>query len=430
MNKHVRRAIAAVSLVISALLLSAWTVSQHRTASRQDAYVDSDDKDLLAISKEFGEPLDPRRGMKLAYNMARDYFPVDYAAALSVAEGAILSDPLYSVTWNEVSRSQLYLGNSEEARAALARADELDPRFPVGRLLGVRLWYLLGEEERGKDLARRIAALGPDHRADVGVEMISSGYSVAEAFEIIKFNQLPLQWALWFLQKVKAEIPSFIPLVAQELDPSVLRNPEFRTGLATLAMAPPDYGLLAQLWKLEGAVEVSEESGLLIQNPDLRGAPFASTFPLGWQPSGDANVDRIVWRRPQSRQPGSIRIDLSGDGNRGLSYGVYRFLQPPQEAAVVSFRVAVETPEPGLIALELDDRTSARVVARTEVSTNGFGEVNIGLRLEPTLETRIVLARLIWRPRRESFGIRTQSPFLHIEEISISSDGRAGGSGE
>ena len=394
-RKTSRVLFAALFSAGGAVVLAGWAWLQYQQARHVAVYQEASAPERVELLEEVGPPPNATATLQVARTLGRDVFPADHQRALDLARLAATQDPLRSTVWLEVAREQLYLGNEDEARAALSRSDELDPRYPRQRLQAVRLWGILGEPERGLEIARRVALLGSQFRDDAGIEALASGYTIDEALAVVRFEEMDDEQLRRFLRSLHGELPAYSPVVWGRLSPERLKSPGLRLALGRMAMKPLQPEYLADLWALEGATP-DPATGWLLQNPGLDQPPYSTSFPLGWLLPDERNRYRILWQEPTLDREGHIRIDLPISGRLNLNYHAYRLLQPAGESARLTVNFQSAPPRPARLALNVRDSNTREPVHSVATSLEGLSETELTARIPSTGEARLLDVGIEW----------------------------------
>jgi hypothetical protein len=290
----------------------------------------------------------------------RTVFPPQYAQARNHLQQAIVVNPLQSVLWMDLARCQFFSGNRSAAEASLLRSDQLDPHYPLQRLEAIRLWHLLDHPERAKALAIRLGRMSGSVRIGVIRELIASGYSPAEVYDLLRLAALAPESLATLLRQLRVENPGMMRALFQKIPDSAYEEESFRREAVRIALDPLVPEVIYKAWRMDTpspaqplGVEESAENPLLAANLDLSTPAFSSDLPLGWQ-----NVPELPWIEaswiaptPESflqREPGHIRLLFNDSPERPSSdfrWVFYRMIVPPGWILEVCARIQSLQPD-------------------------------------------------------------------------------------
>lgn len=260
---------------------------------------------------------------------------------------ALALAPLRSRLWIMLGRVQLFDGRGDQARAALAFSDTLDPAFPSERLRAARYWALLGEEDRALALARDAASLDDAGVVEAARALRLMGLSPRAAFDAVYRDGIHPGRFKDLVEALASTDPDAMQALWAGLPDSALDVPDAPRVVVQAALDPLAAGAVLRAWsRATGLAPDGQEPYL--PNAGLRTNPFDSSLPVGWiLPRGGAWDGRIRWESGTEGEGGALRVEpplARGDSN--LRHIVlYRFLLPPDGRDYrVGLRLAVDRP--------------------------------------------------------------------------------------
>lgn len=403
----------------AAAVIGAWGLWQMHHHARENRYAEAaaDPADLLELSLREDPPL-AQYYLGIADVLSNEVFPANHAGARVAAERALALDPFSSRAWMVLAREHLFLGNDAQARAALQRSDEIDPRWPLQRLEAVRLWILLGDEQKGLDTAVRLAALSPELRRDAAHELISSGYSPRDVFNRLDIHDSTPDDIAGVIEAIRTPSLRQMEEVYSLIPEHAYRDAAFRRRLYHVAVNPLSTSQLLTLWKWHSPHLEDLGDERCIDNPQLRHPPFGVEFPLGWQlPAANAAVT-ATWQAapPDNNASGRIRVEVPAFGRTDFRYRYYRFLLPPHQRITVISPVRLDPPGEGqalLRAVVGNQEFESTILRGRDIA--GWHELSVDL---PAFERpQIVEVQLGWN--RVARGGDQQDARVYIGGIAL-----------
>lgn len=274
----------------------------------------------------------------------RNMFPPRYSQARRLLQQAITANPLQSVLWMDLARCEFFLGNPSTAKAALLRSDQLDPQYPSQRIEAIRLWHLLEEPERAKALAVRLGRVTGSAQISVIRELIASGYSPADVYELLRFATLAPDSLAALVRHLRVENSRLMNDLFRKIPASAYDHEAFRHEAIRIALNPLLPEVIHKAWRAETHVPAqpvgeneNDEQSLLAVNLDLSSPAFSSALPLGWQNVSEVPWIAASWIAPTSpgsplNSPGHIRLVFDDSPARPTApfrWLFYRLIVPP-----------------------------------------------------------------------------------------------------
>jgi hypothetical protein len=310
-------------------------------------------------------PNEPAAWLEMAGIYENVLFPPAYdQAALAYGE-AIKLDPQRSAPWMHLARVKLLSGNVEQAQAALAQSDKLDPRFPSERAEAVQLWALSGDFEAALNLAKHIADIGPEGRRVASRELVLAGFGAEEVFDRLDAVH----------QRGRALAELVIPLITRDTDATrallgklpedVWDDPSFARPMLQPLTRPLVHEYAMRAWDTSfrsGTAGVGIPPVGLV-NATLHARPFDDPRVLGWQaaPRGGGvavrHRDGKEVQAPDDR--GVIRLtftDTTANVDEELSWRMYRLPVAGGTAMTIRAKVLLRPP----------DRSTCQLIARAD----------------------------------------------------------------
>lgn len=343
-------------------------------------------------------PVDPGIYANLAQTYSRDLMPPDNERARAMLGESIQLAPLDSTYWMRVSEQDMLLGQRDKAVAALKVSDALDPRWPVQRLDAVRLWRILGDKARAKDLGVQIARLGLPYREVVSRELLDNGFDTNEVLEAVGFRDQKPE-AMASLIRTMAQQPGVsLDVLWKAVPDAARRDGELRQELAKIAEERKRYELLLELWNLESDPAIKLAPGLMVKNADLRRSPLGDSFELGWQPAIEDVTDvHTTWIAPEGLAGSSGRLDveIGPYAPEQLWWAIYRLVIPADMAVDLGARVSVN---PG-VRTEAEVRVLVEKEWFSNAKTSGANDRPEDLRhaVPAAPEPRLATIFISWR---------------------------------
>lgn len=245
--------------------------------------------------------------------LSEGMFPPRRGEALADLEAALGAAPLRSQTWFHVARNRLFAGEGGAARAAMARADSLDPWYPGQRLRAVQFWVLAGEPDRAGAVARSLAALGPRHQRAIARELPSMGFSPREAWQLALTETTGPAEGGRILLALEIDDAAVLEALAGGLPPHWYDDEEFPRLLFRKASNPFSAATLRRAWEA-GHGPLSGSANLPLENPNLDSPPFRPGIAAGWLPPPAGARYLAAWSGlPAAGAPqgtGVLRLEL------------------------------------------------------------------------------------------------------------------------
>lgn len=354
-------------------LIAGWNIWQYQEAQIVCSWAahESSSKEVLLQLAESGEISETlRANLAVANIYANELFPPNHQKALDYYLRAAAKDPLNSVIWYRIAREKALTGQTEQARSALRRSDQLDPYFPQHRLTSIQLWAALDDPQHSMDVARSLSQLGGVYRMSAARELAAIGLTPVEIFDAMELDQAdPFDQikALSVVGTSDPEMmrPAFARINWDQLDDSQIRNHALRVAIESELFEES-----VRIWRME-APDILEAPAWVIHNPRLVDSPFEHDFALGWQRFPDQSGLEYRWLSPEGLEDipqGTIVINFDPKSKDiKLSWTLYKFLMPPNSISMVS--------------LKLRQRPANRLIAGVQVRVNG--SVIANSRIEP-----------------------------------------------
>lgn len=441
---YLRLLVGLVAVAASAL----WAHSTWTRTRNLGAFLEYEDREyeLYELMKAQGEDLkvpdaaEPKLLMASMHGVI--FFPPDDAQAAIWAARALHNRPLESQLWVILATHLFFSGQEAQARTALARADELDPNYPLQRLGAIRLWTLMGERSRAGILAAQIARLGHRERADAARELMRAGWPRAEIFTRLEGGSLSDGEMIELLDLLKIDNQAQCRELLMAIPPERLR--QSRPLRVVASRHAVDARLLDQIervWRLErpDAPDVPRFP------PDFQSFELAfSQTPLavGWQ--GPPKENWVILRNRVADEPGlagqtgsqfpALIIqyrDTPDESRRHSRWPFYRMPLPADEELTLTVRVRAVP----------SDRSAAKIVAIggrqriesnvTDLRTDLYQTLSLKIPAEST--SRVITfqldrtrARSIFDSEAEliiqSIEIETRPVVTQIEDVEESTD--------
>ncbi|MCC6547640.1 hypothetical protein IT570_10780 [Candidatus Sumerlaeota bacterium] len=291
-------------------------------------------------------------------------FPPDRPGIRADMQQAIVRSPLSSELWFSYAQNELFAGDVAHGRSALQRSDELDPFFPGQLLRSIQLWNLLGEQDRAIAIARNVASLGYQYRVKSADELSQMGIAPREIFNMVSTSDLTPQQTGEVLNAIRTNNREQLSQIFATIPNSAFDDPQFRQSALQRASDPLMLDVVERIWRAESP-DVKWLEGCLVDNTDLRKPPFASDFPLGWQPIPSRGAGGGAWAAPDfsNEQTASIRIefprvDWGSKGPVSINYPFYRLPWDGRRGTTIS--VAIQAIGEGTISAWLSTTTRGR----------------------------------------------------------------------
>lgn len=374
-----RLAIAAAA----AALLAAWGASRVASAGRAGQWRAVLGDEGPAAAETLGPPPASADMQRLARYRVDSRMPPDYDGAESLIADALRRAPLRSSLWIDLARIRLFRGDADGARVALARADALDPGWPAQRLESSRLWFLLGDDQRGMELAASVADWDDESLVDAVESLCQSGFSPAEAWTRLAAQRSPSEAALAkLLGRLHSRDDAAMAALWRVLpQASIAADPSLRSAAANIFADPLVPQALESLWRTRADGQLAailDSPRVLAENPRLTSDPrrwmrkidwvenpnepppklgwldalrapkkppelgldsAEAKFPLGWRPFPE-NV--WVWTAYEDPAPGQnhgvLELYISGQSNAaktGIAWQLCTLMVAPGEQPVV-----------------------------------------------------------------------------------------------
>jgi tetratricopeptide (TPR) repeat protein len=366
------RPAAAASL--GALFL-AWGAAQIRLVQSRERWRDQARENPYLTADASGFPRESEFLRSAGRIREKKLFPPDYAGAAEMYWEALPLAPLDATLWMEMAQALLFQGQTEEAAICLRRSDALAPGYPAQRLQSIRLWHLLGDAEKGREAARRLGSLSPMLRERVLDELAALGYAPEQIFRFLELGHLPPNEAGKLARRLAPKTAEEARALFAHVPDQLFAEREFRREAVPLAAAFPLPDLLRRLWEMEraggseaggsetggGAAGASlrelldregKPSGFLVENLDLKEAPFRDPFFLGWQPLPDSGGRASAsWIAPRDGERGLIRLsfrDAIMSSGQAFGWVFQRWLAPPGGPLRIVLRLRPEPPSQSL----------------------------------------------------------------------------------
>lgn len=341
-ENRLARVIAAAAF---AALVLFWMSLQFQTARQWEAWRELERRGPLAVLRESEIPTTSAALLTRARARSDNAFPPDREGALADLSRALEVEPLRSGTWILLARQQLFLGRTDEGRAALEFSDSLDPWFPRQRLRSAQLWTLLGERDRATSMVQSIASLGEQHRLAAARRLMEMAYPAADVYTMVGGESLPAGECVALLAAIQPANIADARALFGMLNTAHLEDAAYRRGFLARAIDPYLHGEVVRAWSAEENIESGSAAGIVYTNGMLAQPPFAGDFPLGWQRAADRASFTVAWAAPgivADAEEGSLRITFPQalrEKQTGFSYRAYRFPSSGVEAYRVGMRV-------------------------------------------------------------------------------------------
>lgn len=324
-----------VPAVLSLFLIGLWVAAlwEREGAARQWREVRGGGNDSVADSA-FRPPNAAAR-VERAVVLSEGVFPPRREEALAELEAALTTAPMESRTWFLAARNHLFEGRGAEARAAMARSDALDPWYPGQRIRAVQFWTLLGDRERAAGVARSVSGLGPRHRAAMAGELLSMGFGLEEAWDlVITEDTLPAHGGRVLLA-MEVEDAGALAALMEALPAHWYDDGDFRTLAFRRASRPLLPGVLRRLWEA-GHGPLGGSETIPLENPSLDKPPFRPGLPLGWMAAPLRAGFQASWSDlPAAGAPegsGVIRVEIPA-GENSANWRILRTITAETEGA-------------------------------------------------------------------------------------------------
>ncbi|MCC5877872.1 MAG: hypothetical protein JJU11_16755 [Candidatus Sumerlaeia bacterium] len=341
---------------LSILGIGVWLLGRYGELEKADEWAAAyQSQDSVRIGQ--ATPPGDRAFVQRAVHRSEELFPPDRDGASEDLSSALKLAPFRSHTWFHQARNELFAGRREHARAAMARADELDPWYPGQRLRAIQFWYLLGERDRAVTLARTMAEMGPRLRRDAARELVAMGLSPRETWQLVVDERVPAEEAGKLLLAMDLPDPGGIRELLTILDRGYLEDHVYRDDLFRRATDPFLADVLLDVWE-HGHGPLEGISSLPFENPRLSMPPFRVGLPVGWQPPARRDVYTVSWIAPdlvvEREVGGLLRMELP-QGSSSATWRFYRTftpgVQPPTAAISVRVRSTGTVPSQGWLTI-------------------------------------------------------------------------------
>lgn len=320
-------------------ILCSWALLHYGRASRLSAWQSRDWEVRYGDVLQDPASVPPRTAAltEAADFFSREIMPPDRVRARALLVRALMLTPLSSPLWLALAEQDIFLGQHEEARAALLHADSLDPSYPDQRLAAVQLWTLLGDRERAMALGRRIAALDAAGRDEAAQALLRAGFSGDEIMRELHLETLAPKELTGVLMVLANASPEKQREMMAKLPDSTLDDAAFRQSAAQAFSNPPDPAIVRKLWERQKpslqSVRVADAE-ILVDNLGIEESPLEGNFWFGWQGLPDGSAADAFWlTRTQTPEDfPQVRIDFSSAyerDSRSFRWIFYRLPVPP-----------------------------------------------------------------------------------------------------
>ncbi len=411
-----------ILLIVTAVLLTWWTVGIHQrmTVDRNFSRLLNGSPRQIIEATEAGIPI-PNRARsrsRLAEVYTQEVFPPNYDRAFEEVSTVLPLHPLDSTLWVQAARFQLFRNMSQEARAALNVSDQIDPRYPIQRIQAIRLWGLLGDQERAINIARNVGRLGSPFREEAAGELAGIGVSPRQIFEIVGGTGLTSDELYAMTSAIIDADPSRVEDAIRQLPPEVVREPDFRRRLAVLLERTKRYHILLLLWEMED-VELQEPvPGLFVSNIDLSLPARAGTFPLGWQVPQDAADVAVRWEAASggaAPEAGRLEFAIGSEAGRRVRWPIYRTVVPPNKPLSITIHVRQEPFYGGELTFRV--RTGSDLIHGPKTDPRVAGAADLTLKLPAQPRADILNLELDWE--RRGLDAADQLTRLYIDGVTF-----------
>jgi len=361
-------------------------------------------------------PANPAAWRSLGDIYLSQFFPPADDLAIRAYRQALLLDPRSSVTWTRLAEAQFFSGDRAAAEASLSRADALDPNFPRQRLEAIRLWALLGREDRALGLGAGLARLGPQARADALRELSRLGHEPADLFRRLQLATTPPVERPALLDAFEAAYGrDALARLSHVLPAPWLENRPFRHRAIEAALRPVRYAEALRWWHLELGLPFEDDSGAIFApNLDLASDPFSQTGPLGWQAPSASPMARTVWVPPSAAEPGMLAFQFERRYSQPFDAPLWVGILPPGLAVELSIDVQMEPAERSRVDLVFggggEELMQSLPAGRTEWQT-------VSKVLPATPEGRVLRLRMI----RHRVGVPEpgEEPSVRLRNLTL-----------
>ncbi|MCB2153395.1 hypothetical protein KQI84_00790 [bacterium] len=407
-----------LSLIAMAIVVG-WSMSQASRMQTRIAWAEARRENPTAVL-ERDEPAPTADGnLLLANERGRILFPPDHQGAIESTRRALLLDPLESSAWMILAREKLLQNHMDEARAALSRSDELEPRYPGQRVEAIRLWSLLDEPNRAMELARQISLLGDEYAAAAAAELIATGREPSSVFKILRLDELPPDEKLMAARAMAAANPGAMAPVLATFTNAELADHDFGNQFVELLYSPMNIKEIERVWALH-STRLIEEQGLLLADPNLTYPPFEHSFHLGWQQPMQSTTVISRWQPAESeiRDTGAhIEMQFTRSAKEQIRWIFYRLPIPPDWSGTIELRVRISPAASATCRLGTGRGGQARYSAPSDTTEEGWQ----WLRLPITATKSGRVADLIFeRNFRGGRSIDLDDMRVSIDELRVS----------
>lgn len=309
-----------------AVLIMAWAFWQVQAAGRIEAWHEGfRQSGTIAIEKPSSVPSESLALLQATSFAAENVFPPNRLMLNEFFRRQVALAPMESGTWLNIARQRIMEGRIPQARAALNYADTLNPAYPSERLDAVQHWALIGERDRARSIALRIARLDFAGRLEAGDALVTAGFKPVEVFEQLDDDQLaPFERANLAVHLMTGD-PSLNRELFDFLPDKVLDDPEARAKLIRPLTYPMLPDAASEVWRRQAGG--SPEGGLL-HNGTLQKNPFEPGFYLGWQLKHLAASLTPRWIEPARAGENGILVLESPSYDSGGTAFLYRLVVP------------------------------------------------------------------------------------------------------
>ncbi len=342
-----------VVLLGAAACLLLWAFAFHSDVSRESRWqARLAERGPAAVAEADPEGLPGRLYVRLrmAEFAVREVFPPNRTAALAVLEPGLRFLPFDARLWTMTARLRLASGEDEGARAALAFASGLNPRFPAGRLNMIPLWRLLGEEERALRLAQDVAALDDRGRTEAALALASSGFDDPEIYRLLGGEDWPAATVSRFLRTMPVADGGKRLLLARAIEPRLGDEPTLRPVLVDYLLEGDQVAEALRLWAgSRDPVAFHAGPGWPRENPLGR-----ETGSLGFQNPVQRPGVHVIWRDGAAEMRFRPMLMSSPTWHR---WRLYRLPALPEAGGVrVEMEVSTDRPRSSRVALVVRGR--------------------------------------------------------------------------
>jgi tetratricopeptide (TPR) repeat protein len=341
---------------LAAALLIAWGTQQLRSALALNAQAELLADPVARLSMLPSESLSGENSVRLSDMYEREIIPPNYAHASASLGGALVHFGGHSQLWIRLARIRLFQGEPEQSRAALERAERLDPFLPAARLESISLWYLLGEPERAERLAREIGDLDLTLFLQAAEHLRFTGNAPEEIYRILGGRDIPVEQLRRLLPLLRSRNAASTARLVRALEPTHLEDAEIVRSAAKFASDPLEPESLSLLWRQRdpGVAQHHRIPNMLVPSLPLASGGLPITdFALGWgSPVDTQGVELAYFDRPKdidTTATVALRLRFDDEALRpskdGFRWQVLSLLVPPKADPIVVVSVQNEAPE-------------------------------------------------------------------------------------